>query len=145
MPDTHVILFGFVLRNTCEFRLEVQGITHLIEQEGQEEITPVRIKFEPASTFNSDNIFTPLPALWENVSHRTSNETSDIQEQVELVFATSFFINVGPIVKIVVDVVDSTNNGIHAFISLLVSLGEFGTDQECVHILILICLCEWLS
>ena len=145
MPDTHVILFGFVLRNTCEFRLEVQGIAHLIEKEGQEEITPVGIKFKPASTFNSDNVFSPLPTLWENVSHWTSNETSDIQEQVELVFSTSFFIYVGPVVKIVVDVVDCTNNGIHAFVSLLVSLGEFGTDQECVHILILICLCEWLS
>jgi hypothetical protein len=33
LPDTNVILFSFILRNTREFGLEVQSISHLIEKE----------------------------------------------------------------------------------------------------------------
>jgi len=78
LPDTHIILFGFILRNASEFRLEVQCISHLIEKEGQEEVTPIGIEIQPTCRFNSDNVFTPLPALWENISQWPTDKTSDI-------------------------------------------------------------------
>jgi len=71
-------LFRVVLFNTCEFGLEVQSVPHLIEEESQEEISPVGVEFEPTRALNSDNVFAPLPAVGEDVSQRPTDKTSDI-------------------------------------------------------------------
>ena len=63
---------------------------------------------------------------------------------MELVFVTAFFVNFGNVIHKVVDVINEANNGINALFGILVIFFEFGTNQESIHVLILICLSEWL-
>ena len=64
---------------------------------------------------------------------------------MEFVFVTTFFFNVGPVVKEIVYVVDCSNKCVDTLISEGVSVSEFGSDQEGVHILVFVRLSERLS
>jgi hypothetical protein len=62
-PDALVVLGLFVKLDVFELLLELKGVTHLIEQEGNHDVTPpvVRIK---ALSFGSYNASVELITVW---------------------------------------------------------------------------------
>ena len=78
MPDTHVVLLGSVLGNRSEFGLEVQGISHLVEEESKEEVSPVGVELEPPGLLLQSDVFLPLPALREDVGEWATDETGQV-------------------------------------------------------------------
>ena len=47
--------------------LEVQCVSHLVEKECKEKIAPVRVEGNPASLLFSDDAFTELVAVYNNL------------------------------------------------------------------------------
>jgi len=55
LPDTGVVLSLLLSLNSLEFGLEIEGISHLIEKESEEEVTPIAIKSQESVGFDRIN------------------------------------------------------------------------------------------
>ena len=60
---TDIVLVGFVLSNIGKALLEVQGVTHQVEKQSQEEVTPVFSEPLPPGIFSFIHTITETIAL----------------------------------------------------------------------------------
>ena len=54
-PDRLEILFLSVFLNSCEFGLELKSVSHLLEEEGQEEVSPIVVELIESGNFILDD------------------------------------------------------------------------------------------
>ena len=66
-PDGLVVLLLVVLLNTGELGLELESITHLVEEEGKEELSPVIVEGDESVDFVLGNRLTEAVAVDHNV------------------------------------------------------------------------------
>lgn len=130
-----------VLRLLCEsdvgeLFLEIQSVSHLIEKEGKEEITPVLFKSEPPFFLTVNNTTSKLVALWNNGRKIAANKTSDVQEGMEPVL---FRLSIGPqclVVLVVHYIVKHKNNRVETLLCIVIELVELQTKEECIQIIV---------
>lgn len=76
--DSNVILIIFIFSDVGETLLEVEGISHQVEKQGQEEVTPVLLETLPSSIFTLVHTVTPSIALGNDFRSSTTNQVSSI-------------------------------------------------------------------
>ena len=68
-----IVLSLLIQLEVSNFLLEVECISHLIEQESEEEITPIRSETDPSCILNHVHTFTQSVAVRNNSWQITSN------------------------------------------------------------------------
>ena len=76
--DSYIILIVFVLINVGEALLEVKGVSHQIEEQSQEEVSPVLLESLPPSIFTLVHTVAPPVALRHNFRSSASDHVGGI-------------------------------------------------------------------
>lgn len=81
--ETLEVLSLLVELNVDDSLLEVECVTHLVEQECQEEVTPVLIERKPPRRLLGAHTFAKLVTVGDDPRHVASHHASEVQERVE--------------------------------------------------------------
>jgi hypothetical protein len=76
--DSDVILIIFIFSDVRETLLKVKGISHQVEEHGQEEVTPVLFKALPSGIFTLVYTVTPSVALRDNLRPSSTDHVSGV-------------------------------------------------------------------
>lgn len=68
-----------------EFGLEIESVTHLIEEKSEEEVTPVVVKLSETFNFYLGAVLVELVTVGEGRGNRTANHARNIQVWLPIV------------------------------------------------------------
>jgi hypothetical protein len=131
---TLIVLSLLCQSDVGELLLEIKSVSHLVEQEGEEEISPVFFKSEPALLLAINNTAAKLVALGDNRREIASDQTSHVEEGMEPVL---FGFSVGPqgdVVLIVHDIVEHKDDGLETLVSVIVEVVQLESKEESVKV-----------
>jgi hypothetical protein len=143
-PDALIVLGLLVESDVLKLLLEIQSISHLVEEESQKEISPAALETRPPVFFVLSGGLVKLIAFRKDVRHRTSYNSSCVQIHVEPVLVLVLGHKRLVILEIG-EVVDHKDPGVDALIGEVVPLVELQTHEEGVHVVVLVGLREWLG
>ena len=146
LPDTSEVLAVSLVLDPLELRLEVQSVTHLIEQEGEEEVAPARLEGHEAGQFELVHGVGEGIAAGERVSNGAEDSSCcvEVRQEHGIVHPLLHLI---PVLCHVVIEVGSGINRVHKVIDaqvcvLSVRVREFHSDEERVHLEVVLGLGE---
>lgn len=132
-------MLGREVLDTLELGLEVQGVSHLVEEEGEEEVTPVFVELDESGLFVLVDRVAKAVALDHDVSHGAKHDSCEVEVTEPPVISEvvlDLLANVSDIVLIVGDVVEDVDPCVKAFVHILVVLVELRSNLELQSILV---------
>ena len=146
LPDTSEVLAVSLVLDPLELGLEVQSVTHLVEQEGEEEVAPARLEGHEAGQFELVHGVGEGIAAGERVSDGAEDSSCcvEVRQEHGIVHPLLHLI---PVFCHVVIEVGSGINRVHKVIDaqvcvLSVRVREFHSDEERVHLEVVLGLGE---
>lgn len=118
--------------------LEVKCVTHLVEQEGQEEVSPVLVEGEPARHFFGVHALSELVAVGHDVRHVPSDHACDVQEWIEPSLVQVWILEQRQVVLKIHNVVEHEEDVVEARVRKVIPVRQFQTQKERVGVVVLI-------
>jgi len=126
-PDALVVLCLLVELDVFELLLELEGVTHLVEKEGNHDVAPARVRIE-ALSFRSLNTCVELVTVWQGSCKIAADKSSEIQPWVHPAFVGLFV--EGSVIREVIFVVNSVDCSVDAVRAVRVPVVQLETNQE---------------
>ena len=79
MPHTSKVLTLSLSLDSLKLGLEIQSISHLVEEESQEEVTPVAVESEESSVLNRVEGVRKGIAVGQRICNGSINDTSQVE------------------------------------------------------------------
>ena len=137
MPHAIEVLLFLQVFNTCELGLEIECVTHLVEQEGQEEVADAVVESQEASVLDCVETLDEAIAIWERVSDGTTDDLRRIKVYFEVARLGACchvdFVD-GQVVRIVGLAVKSIDDIADAQVAVVVGFLKFHTNDEGVEL-----------
>ena len=138
LPDTSEVLAVSLVLDPLELGLEVQSVTHLVEQEGEEEVAPARLEGHEAGQFELVHSVGEGVAAGKRVSDGAEDSSRCVEVGQEHGVVQPL-IHLLPVHSHVVIEVSSSINRVHKVIDaqvcvLSVRVCKFHSDEERVHL-----------
>ena len=134
--DSGIILTFFLLLDPFKLGLEVKSVTHLIEEERQEEITPIVVESAETGSLYITYGLNEFITVWQSIGHWAVDCSRHVQIRQEVTWLSSVLHQL-VVLSAIIDEVSLTINGqdqiIDTFVCVFVRVGEFETHQEGVH------------
>ena len=147
LPYASKVLPFFFVLNALELSLEGKSISHLIEKESKEEVSPTRTERLKSVIFIVIDTVEEFVAVRQCISVVLGDCTSIVQIWLEICATLAslheFHVISHVVLKICITI-RSAHNVIHTRISELVSVGQLHSNDEVIHLQIVLCLRERL-
>jgi hypothetical protein len=132
-PNRLIVLLSFIVVDEHKLVLEGQSIAHLVEEEGEEELTPVLVELSESLDFILSHRVAELVAVDNDVGDGVEQNARKVQVGEPPVSGRSILNHlpsVGHIILKVWDVVKQLYPGVEALVHVVVVVVELGSDLE---------------
>lgn len=145
LETAHIGLINVVLLDARKFGLEIERISHLIEEEGEEEVAPIVVKLSETFDFDARAILIKLVAVGHCRGNGAPNHASDVQIRLKIVAVRPIFHAKSVLCYIIFEVdsvVCRVDKRLHALLGKVVVLVNFGAQKEGRHVGVIVRLRE---
>ena len=137
MPHTSKVLTLSLSLDSLKLGLEIQSISHLVEEESQEEVTPVAVESEESSVLNLVEGVREGIAVGQRICNGSINDTSQVEVWFKVVRLLARFEQGGMLGDVVGEVsalVETVDDIVEARVSVFIGVGKLGTNDEGVEL-----------